>query len=135
MEILAEHMAQAARNVGFPEMAHCTMLSLRDFAKRTPVERFRTAARGVLAAVEANNLWLGSARASVDFAPKDSIKVGEWDPSAVVGGTVRMQDGGFLSSENCLQCCLAFVDTLSAPVEKSVAYALSDTCILSDMCV
>ena len=63
LELLAAHLAGAACSAGFPELAHVPLLRLRHFAAATPVERFRSAARGLAAALEANAQFVAAARA------------------------------------------------------------------------
>ncbi len=72
LELLAAHLAGAACSAGFPELAHVPLLRLRHFAAATPVERFRSAARGLAAALEANVQFVAAARARAGFAPSDT---------------------------------------------------------------
>ena len=74
-ELLAGHMAQWACSVAFPELAHVPMLALRRFVKRTAVARFSAAAKGLLAAMEANAAFVEAARRAAEFAPKDTVRL------------------------------------------------------------
>jgi nucleolar complex protein 2 len=78
MELLAGALALIARNPGYPEMAHLPMLSLKAFAKACPVDRFRSQAKLLLEAIDANARLIGTRRDTVDFAPKDMAKVDEF---------------------------------------------------------
>ena len=71
MELLADHLAQWAYSPAFPELALPTVARLRAFAKRTPVAAFRTASRGLVAAIDANAAFVGTARSRAEFAPAD----------------------------------------------------------------
>ena len=72
LELLAGHIAQWACSVAYPELAHVPALQLRRFVKKTTVARFSAAAKGLLAAMEANAAFVEERRRSVDFAPKDT---------------------------------------------------------------
>lgn len=91
MELLADHLSQAATGIAFPEAALPTEAGLRAFAKRTPVPAFRAAARGLLAAVQANSAWVAAARADPppEFAPKDAAQVAEWERDLAASGKVE----------------------------------------------
>ena len=72
LELLAGHMAQWACSVAYPELAHVPMLQLRRFAKKTAVPRFSSAAKALVAALEANCGFVEERRRACDFAPKDT---------------------------------------------------------------
>ncbi|KAK9835130.1 hypothetical protein WJX81_000218 [Elliptochloris bilobata] len=69
LELLATHLAGWACSAGFPELAHVPLLRLRRFAASTPVERFRSAAHGLAAALEANADFVAAERSRAGFAP------------------------------------------------------------------
>lgn len=75
MELLAAHFAQWACNTAFPEMMHLPLQQLRRFAKQCKVERFRSSAKALAAALEANITYVAGHRASDAFAPKDTASV------------------------------------------------------------
>ncbi|GFH07055.1 nucleolar complex 2-like protein, partial [Haematococcus lacustris] len=76
LEVLAQHLAQWSCSVALPELSHLSSLQLRRFAKTTKVDKFRQAARGLLAVLDRNVAWVGAARDQVDFAPRDLSKFG-----------------------------------------------------------
>ncbi len=75
MELLAAHFAQWACSTAFPEMMHLPLQQLRRFAKQCKVERFRSSAKALAAALEANIAYVAAHRASDAFAPKDTASV------------------------------------------------------------
>ena len=54
---------------------HLPLQQLRRFAKQCRVERFRSSAKALAAAVEANTAYVAAQRASNAFAPKDTALV------------------------------------------------------------
>lgn len=72
LELLASHMGQWACSIAFPELAHVPVLALRRFAKKSTVGRFNSAARGLVAAMEANAALVEERRAAAEIAPKDT---------------------------------------------------------------
>lgn len=75
LELVAEHLAQWACHIAFPELSHATLLQLRRFAKRTTVDKCRQQARALADALERNAAWVVARRGAVDFAPKDISSV------------------------------------------------------------
>ena len=75
LELLAAHFAQWACSAAFPEMMHLPLQQLRRFAKQCKVERFRSSAKALAAALEANIAYVAAQRASDTFAPKDTASV------------------------------------------------------------
>ncbi|CAL5219709.1 g1599 [Coccomyxa viridis] len=75
LELLAAHFAQWACSTAFPEMMHLPLQQLRRFAKQCKVERFRSSAKALAAALEANIAYVAAQRASDAFAPKDTASV------------------------------------------------------------
>lgn len=75
MELLAAHFAQWACSAAFPEMMHLPLQQLRRFAKQCKVERFRSSAKALIAALEANLCYVAEHRASNVFAPKDTASL------------------------------------------------------------
>jgi len=72
MELLASHLAPWACSVAYPELAHLPLQGLRRFAKGTSVERFRSAAKGLAAALEETTVAVSARRSAASFAPKDT---------------------------------------------------------------
>ena len=75
LELLAAHFAQWACSAAFPEMMHLPLQQLRRFAKQCKVERFRSSAKALAAALEANTAYVAARRAADAFAPKDTASV------------------------------------------------------------
>lgn len=75
MELLAAHFAQWACSPAFPEMVQLPLQQLRRFGKHCKVERFRSSAKALSAALEANVAYVAVHRASNAFAPKDTASV------------------------------------------------------------
>ncbi len=91
MELLAKHLAQSAYSIAFPEEAFTTEAALKAFAKRSSVDAFRKATRGLIAAIQANTAWVAAARCSAvpDFAPIQASQVAEWERRLSASGKVR----------------------------------------------
>jgi hypothetical protein len=75
MELLAAHFAQWACSPAFPEMVQLPLQQLRRFGKKCKVERFRSSAKALSAALEGNFAHVAGHRASNAFAPKDTASV------------------------------------------------------------
>lgn len=75
MELLAGSLALWAYNPGFPELVHLPLVALKKFVKGSPVERFRRQAKLLVDSVEATVKFVGFARDTVEFAPKDVAAV------------------------------------------------------------
>ncbi|KAJ9520966.1 hypothetical protein QJQ45_022715 [Haematococcus lacustris] len=91
LEVLAQHLAQWSCSVALPELSHLSALQLRRFAKTTKVDKFRQAARGLLAVLDRNVAWVGAARDQVDFAPRDLSKVATFLASEAAAGRAPLQ--------------------------------------------
>ena len=105
MELLAEHLASWASSAAFPELAHTTSLRLRAFAKRTRVERFSSAARGLIAAIAANTCHVGTIRDAAGFAPKDAASVLAFATQLNAAKQVRgllLWDSALSTATNCI---------------------------------
>lgn len=113
LELLAAHLAGWACSAGFPELAHVPLLRLRRFAAGTPVERFRSAARGLAAALEANAGYVAAARACAGAAPADARALQAFlaaeDAAQAVWLRTRFQGLGSRSQagQQCLLCTMA----------------------------
>ena len=75
MELLAGNLALWSYNPGFPELVHMPLVALKKFGKVSPVERFRRQAKLLVDSIEANVRFVGHARDTVEFAPKDIKEV------------------------------------------------------------
>ena len=75
MELLAAHFVQWACSPAFPEMVQLPLQQLRRFGKHCKVERFRSSAKALSAALEANVVYVAVHRASNAFAPKNTASV------------------------------------------------------------
>ncbi|GAB4817038.1 hypothetical protein N2152v2_004084 [Parachlorella kessleri] len=75
VELLADHLSQWSCHVAFPELAHLTLVQLRRFCKATPVDKFRRPVRQLVDVIERNVAFVGRARDSVEFSPKDASQV------------------------------------------------------------
>ena len=106
LELLAAHLAGWACSAGFPELAHVPLLRLRRFAASTPVERFRSAARGLAAALEANAGFVAAARARAGVAPADARALQTFLAAEDAAQAVRLCRGfTYVCSLGSSVCC------------------------------
>ena len=75
LELTASHLAQWAGSPGFPELSRPATTRLRAFVKAVRVDRFRVAAKGLLAAIDATAADVAAARADGVTAPCDGAAV------------------------------------------------------------
>jgi nucleolar complex protein 2 len=78
MELLASHLAQSAASVAFPELANVPTVELRRFMKRCRAERYRSAAKALVAALEANAAHVSGLRARADISPRNAAAAQDW---------------------------------------------------------
>lgn len=135
LELLAAHLAGWACSAGFPELAHVPLLRLRRFAAGTPVERFRSAARGLAAALEANAGFVAAARARAGAAPADARALQGFLAAEDAAQAVRLCTcfhglGSHLQAgQQCLLCTLAGNTTMLDKIEGGAgAGAAAEVC-------
>ena len=75
LELTASHLAQWAGSPAFPELSRPAAVRLRAFVKAVRVDRFRVAAKGLLAAIDATAADVAAARADGVTAPCDGAAV------------------------------------------------------------
>ena len=75
IETLARHLSHWAFHPAFPELAHLPLLRLRKLAKSLPVERFRTALRALVVALESQADLVTQHRARLPCAPSNTDAV------------------------------------------------------------
>eukprot|EP00958_Prasinococcus_capsulatus_P016215 scaffold1786_cov398-Prasinococcus_capsulatus_cf.AAC.6 len=64
-------MAQWSTHVSFPELGLMVCYQLRRYIKKSPVDRFRRAAKKLVENIEKNAKWVEEHRRKIDFSPKD----------------------------------------------------------------
>ena len=103
-------------------MMHLPLQQLRRFAKQCKVERFRSSAKALAAALEANIAYVAAQRASDAFAPKDTASVLRflasddasqkvWSPNCTSGPFhahvgKKLRASWLLDAEGCALCVM-----------------------------
>ncbi|XP_020094392.1 nucleolar complex protein 2 homolog [Ananas comosus] len=71
VEELAEHLAQWSYSIAFFELSFIPLVRLRTFCKNTKADKFRKEIKELIHQVEANNEFVNSKRAAIEFSPND----------------------------------------------------------------
>jgi len=87
VELLADSLAPWSTSPAFPELARPTVVRLRAFAKKCPVDNLRSPVRGLIACLESNAAFVVAARASAGIAPSDTPAVAAFLAEARTAGT------------------------------------------------
>ena len=84
-ELLLEHLSAYEHSIAFPEMSFPVIRELKKFAKATYNSKHRREIKSLTEKAELQAAFIEESRASVDFAPKDTVKVREWEASSATG--------------------------------------------------
>ena len=89
LELLVDSLRQWSCSISFPELAHLPLMALKGFVKTCSVERFKRSAKLVVAALDKNTTWVGSARDNVSFSPQDAAAVAAFLADEAADNKVR----------------------------------------------
>ncbi len=90
VELLADALAPWAASPAFPELARPTLVRLRAFAKKCPIDKLRSPVRGLVACLDANAAWVVAARAAAGVPPSDSAGVATFLADARAAGAAPL---------------------------------------------
>ena len=86
VELMAQHFARWAGSPSMPEMAHLATVQLRKLLKQLPAERFRTAIRTLVTALERSCSTVLAARSSRPSKLSDAAALQAFLAAVKAGG-------------------------------------------------
>ena len=81
-ELLLEHLSAYENSIAFPEMSFPVVRELKKFAKATSNSKHRREIKSLIEKAEQQARFIEETRSDVGFAPKDTVKVREWESTA-----------------------------------------------------
>ncbi|KAI6659321.1 Nucleolar complex protein 2-like [Oopsacas minuta] len=83
-ELLLEHLSSFEHSIAFPEMSFPVLRELKKFAKATNNSKHRREIKSLIEKIEIQSKFIEDLRSTVDFAPKDTDKVREWERTSAI---------------------------------------------------